>query len=129
VLTRHSEQAEGAPATAHASVADALAHLAAAPTLHRAFLIGGAGLYNACLRAPAGAPGHVARVLLTRVLAPAFDECDVFVDDFAAGGGWARAPHAELVAWVGGDVHEGEQEEGGVRYEFQMWVRTDGQGG
>jgi dihydrofolate reductase len=125
-----SEQAEGAPATVHASVADALVHIASVrPEIHRTFLMGGANLYNACLRVPTNAPGHVARVLLTRVLAPAFEGCDVFLDDFAGAGGWARAPHAELVAWVGGDVPDGEQEEGGVRYEFQMWVRTDGRDG
>lgn len=36
---------------------------------------------------------------------------------------WERASHADLQAWVGFDVAEGVQEENGVEYEFQMWVR------
>lgn len=38
-------------------------------------------------------------------------------------GQWDRAPHKELSAWVGFEVPEGVQEEKGVKYEFQMWVR------
>jgi dihydrofolate reductase len=120
----HSSQADGAPAHLRASVQDAMQHLARdAQPVHRAFLIGGAALYAECLALPAGVPGAVERVLLTRVLAPAFDDCDVFMPDFAGSGAWRRAEHAELARWVGGDVPEGVQEENGVEYEFQMWVR------
>ena len=69
------------------------------------------------------------RILLTRILHPSFDECDVFMPDFGAErpadghGLWQRASHAELKEWVGVDVPEGIQEEKGVRYEFQMWTR------
>lgn len=56
---------------------------------------------------------------------PAFDECDVFLPDFAAAGeGWARSTHGELVRWVGWDVPEGVVEEKGVQYRYEMWVRT-----
>jgi len=43
------------------------------------------------------------------------------IDDSAVT--WKQTSHAELVNWVGFDVPEGEQEEQGVRYEFQMWIR------
>lgn len=70
-------------------------------------------------------PG-VDRVLLTRVLSPDFD-CDVFLNDFLqekeGKTEWRRASHKDLQDWVGFGVPEGEQEENGVKYEFQMWVR------
>lgn len=36
---------------------------------------------------------------------------------------WRRASHEDLREWVGFEVPEGIQEEKGVQYEFQMWVR------
>ncbi|KAF7985361.1 hypothetical protein HWV62_6589 [Athelia sp. TMB] len=95
--------------------------------IHRSFVIGGASLYAAVLGLSASTqpapPALLDRILLTRVLSPAF-ECDVFMPDFLAGGGWTRAPHAELAAWAGFAVPEGVQTENGVQYEFQMWVRA-----
>lgn len=68
------------------------------------------------------------RILLTRVLSPDF-ECDVFLDNFLRekkdGGEWRRTSHDALKEWVGFEVPEGEQEENGVKYEFQMWVRGE----
>jgi len=36
---------------------------------------------------------------------------------------WRQASHDELVKWTGFEVPGGIQEENGVKYEFQMWVR------
>lgn len=46
--------------------------------------------------------------------------------DFAADpqSSWAQASYSELKEWVGVDIAEGVQEENGVKYEFQMWVRN-----
>lgn len=69
------------------------------------------------------------RVLLTRIISPSFEECDVFMPDFLAETNeagvpvWERATHDALKEWVGFEVPEGEQEEKGIQYEFQMWVR------
>ncbi|KAI9458428.1 dihydrofolate reductase-like domain-containing protein [Lactarius psammicola] len=86
---------------------------------HRLFVIGGAKLYAAALP-------FAERVLLTRIVEPAFEECDVFMPDFIGGEGgqeWTRAGHDALSAWVGFDVPKGQQSEGGVEYEFEMWTR------
>jgi len=51
----------------------------------------------------------------------------VFMPDFLSQGAdakeWKRSKHEELSDWVGFEVPEGTQEENGVKYEFQMWVR------
>lgn len=67
------------------------------------------------------------RVLLTRILSPDFD-CDVFLDDFQKDGKaeWKRVSHKALEEWAGFEVPEGEQEENGIKYEFQMWIRGTG---
>jgi len=132
------------PPSVHTSLKSALSILSQAPIeepssvskslLHHTFLIGGASLYTQSLSLPS-----TNRILLTRILSPAFEECDVFfpnlnqrkqdgindevsnIDDSAVT--WKQTSHAELVNWVGFDVPEGEQEEQGVRYEFQMWIR------
>ncbi|KAJ7125599.1 dihydrofolate reductase-like domain-containing protein [Mycena crocata] len=93
----------------------------------RGFIIGGASLYAESLALPpSSSVGFVDRILLTRIISPAFDECDVFMPDFLGGtdgGTWKKEAHAALEQWVGFEVAEGEQEENGVRYEFQMWIR------
>lgn len=65
----------------------------------------------------------VDRILITRVLDPAFDACDAFFPDFTTDSAWKQATHDELEGWLGFDVPRGVQEEKGVMYEFQMWVR------
>lgn len=126
---RHGRKSvDGAPSYLCSGVQDALQRLSNAPgpkPIHRVFLIGGASLYSECLDLPAGSGGFVDRILLTRIAEPAFDDCDVFMPDFEKQGGWRRAEHTELVQWVGAAVAEGMQDEGGVKYEFQMWVRQD----
>ncbi|KAH8995059.1 dihydrofolate reductase-like domain-containing protein [Lactarius hatsudake] len=85
----------------------------------RLFVIGGAKLYAAALPL-------AERVLLTRIVEPAFEECDVFMPDFIRDEGgqeWTRAGHDALNAWVGFDVPKGSQKERGVQYEFEMWTR------
>ncbi|KAI0039566.1 dihydrofolate reductase, partial [Auriscalpium vulgare] len=92
--------------------------------VHRRFVIGGASLYAEALALPVSARApFVDRVLLTRILSPAFEGCDVFMPEFIGGAGWRRASHDELEAWAGFDVAKGVQQEKGVDYEFQMWVR------
>ena len=121
-------------ASLHADLRSALDSLegdggASRARIHRWFVIGGASFYAEALALPPLAAGaFVDRVLLTRILSPAFD-CDVFMPDFLEGGSggvggrWERASDEELSAWVGFDVPMGVQEERGVRYEFQMWTR------
>lgn len=97
--------------------------------IYRTFVIGGASLYTETLALqPSSMEGFVDRVLLTRILSPAFDECDVFMPDFLGKGNdgvWTRASHNALSEWVGLEVPEGVQQEKGVDYEFQMWVREN----
>lgn len=99
----------------------------------RVFLIGGSQIYAQCLEDTNTEQPLVDRILLTRVLEPAFDECDVFLPDFAqqtrssAGGeekAWKQSTHQELADWVGWDVPEGVVEEKGVKYRYEMWVRS-----
>lgn len=123
-----------APVYLHSSV-DAAAERLAQPVflekpLYRSFVIGGAHIYRATLSLPPSSGSFVDRILLTRVLEPAFDDCDVFFPDFLATDSadgqqdkWRRASHEEFKEWAGFDVPEGVQEENGVQYEFQMWVR------
>ncbi|EIW86745.1 hypothetical protein CONPUDRAFT_95552 [Coniophora puteana RWD-64-598 SS2] len=100
--------------------------------IHRKFIIGGNSLYAETL----GGKGHsmqdirADRVLLTRILEPAFEDCDTFMPNFlssdpCASVAWQRASHGDLETWVGGDVPKGVQEEKGVKYEFEMWLRRE----
>jgi dihydrofolate reductase len=103
-----------------ASSLDAALEEAHAADASRVFVIGGARLYAAALPL-------AERVLITRIIEPSFEGCDVFMPDFIGGGGWSRAPHDALCAWVEFEVPRGVQEERGVRYEYEMWIRTDGE--
>ncbi|KAG8748545.1 dihydrofolate reductase [Ceratobasidium sp. 414] len=87
------------------------------------FIIGGASIYTQALQ-----HSNATRILLTRVLEPAYDECDVFFPEVREGGDWTKASHAQLAEWVGFDVAEGVQEEKGTKYEFQMWVKKGSEG-
>ncbi|KAF9015140.1 dihydrofolate reductase-like domain-containing protein [Cyathus striatus] len=91
--------------------------------IHRSFIIGGASLYTEAFHS-----GIVDRVLLTRIISPEFPDCDVHMPDFiasedASGRKWRKTTHGDLEEWVGFEVPEGIQEENGINYEFQMWVR------
>jgi len=94
--------------------------------IHRTFVIGGASLYRDTLALSPSSGAFVDRILLTRVLSPAFEECDVYMPDFQNTGDeqtWRRASHKVLQEWAGMEVPQGVQEENGIKYEFQMWVR------
>jgi len=123
-----------APVFLHSSLDTALARLAHSEWLetpiHRSFIIGGASLYRDTLSLPPTSESFVDRILLTRILSPAFEQCDVYMPDFQTpeevandSSHWRRSTHAELQEWAGFDVPEGIQEENGVKYEFQMWTR------
>jgi len=98
--------------------------------IHRAFIIGGASLYSESLAlSSASSPAFVDRILITRILSPDFEQCDVFMPNFLGkdtekeGGKWTRASHDGLKEWLDSDVPEEVQEENGVKYEYQMWIR------
>jgi Dihydrofolate reductase len=101
---------------------DAALECANAADANRVFVIGGAKLYAAALPL-------AGRVLLTRIIEPSFEGCDVFMPDFVGGEGggkWTRAEQDALSSWVGFEAPKGVQEEGGVEYEFEMWIRQSG---
>jgi len=98
--------------------------------IHRRFIIGGVSLISETLNPASSNPMTCIadRVLLTRIIAPDYPQCDVYMPDFLEAGKegkavWKRASHDELVKWAGFDVPAGMQEENGVSYEFQMWLR------
>ncbi|KAF8609458.1 hypothetical protein BDV93DRAFT_518273 [Ceratobasidium sp. AG-I] len=111
------------------SLNEALSYLSNLPAssppfkLRNIFIIGGASIYTQALQNP-----NATRILLTRVIEPAYEECDVFFPEIRENNEWVRARHAQLVEWVGFDVPEGVQEEKGTKYEFQMWVKEGGEG-
>ena len=110
------------------SLKSALAHLEELNTkIHRTFVIGGAALYNETLSLSfsSSEPG-LDRILLTRILSPEFKECDTYFQDICKENSeeWTKTTHVTLQEWMGFEVPEGEQEEKGIKYEFQMWVRS-----
>ncbi|KZT61019.1 hypothetical protein CALCODRAFT_514961 [Calocera cornea HHB12733] len=141
VLSRaEMPQLADVPNTVHlSSISDLISSQPPQP-LHRIFVIGGAALYRSLVSHPS-----LDRVLLTRVLSPAYEACDVFfppiiplpdpsanADDTSVPSGgevvekaadWSQASFEELQSWVGVDVPQGVQEEKGTQYEFQMWIR------
>ncbi|KAG6857540.1 hypothetical protein H0H87_000139 [Tephrocybe sp. NHM501043] len=122
------ESSPDAPSHLHNNLVSALEQLNSLQQLHRAFVIGGASMYSESLALTPGSSAVVDRILLTRILTD-FDDCDVFMADFLKEGidadlPWTQSSHSELEGWVGFKVPEGEQEERGVKYEFQMWTRA-----
>jgi len=134
---------DASPTVVRSSLEDAIAHVvfiskqdSHVTKVHRCFVIGGGTIYKEALdlsplsqaSAPATVTAAIAdRVLLTRILEPAFPDCDVFLPEIrnvdGGNAGWMQASHEELEEWVGGEVPRGNQEEKGVQYEFQMWTR------
>lgn len=115
------EGEDGPDSVVLASSLEAALQRARAADASRLFVIGGAKLYAAALPL-------AERVLLTRIVEPAFEECDVFMPDFIGGEGgeeWTRAGHDALSAWVGFEVATGLQSERGVKYEIEMWTRDN----
>jgi dihydrofolate reductase len=88
------------------------------------FLIGGAWLFEEALTSDL-----VDRIIITRILDPAYDDCDAFLPDFHSireldPALWRRASHAELCGHVGFQVEPGVVEEDGVRHEHEMWIKV-----
>lgn len=88
----------------------------------RVFVIGGGQVYDAVLRQP-----EARRVLLTRI--DADYECDTFFPiklgtKEGTEPGWVRRSDEAWKTWTGEeDAENGQREEAGVKYEFQMWER------
>lgn len=86
-------------------------------------------MYADTLTLPTSSSAFVDRVLLTRIISPAFRDCDVYLPDFLSDKSsegnamWARSRHEVLKDWTGLEVPQGVQTENGVEYEFQMWTR------
>lgn len=96
--------------------------LAAKPNIEKAFVIGGAQIYEAALEMK-----EAKRILLTRVLNDFV--CDtafpVILREDGTAEGWERKSKEELDQWTGETVPEGVQEENGTRYVFEMWGRKN----
>lgn len=88
----------------------------------RVFVMGGGQIYAAALQRP-----EARRVLLTSIGAEY--ECDTFFPiklgtDEGMEPGWTRRTDDEWKTWTGEeDATNGQREEAGVKYEFQMWER------
>lgn len=135
VVISHSKDYELTPSNPSAPVhlcsnLTSAVELASQAGIHRRFIIGGVSLFTETLNpTSSNSMSCIAdRVLLTRILAPDFPQCDVFMPDFLGASEegeteWKQATHDELVQWTGFDVPAGVQEEKGVSYEFQMWLR------
>jgi dihydrofolate reductase len=87
-----------------------------APVLGRAYVIGGARVYEAAMELE-----QTKAVLLTRVEREY--ECDTFFPELEGSESWMRRERGELEGFVGEIVVEGGLEEEGVKYEFQFWER------
>ncbi|KAF8584999.1 hypothetical protein K439DRAFT_1410575 [Ramaria rubella] len=123
--TNYDDMYSSLPTFVKSDLHAALSCVAQNPTavqIHRCFIIGGASAYRDALTLNPTSPDSpiVDHILLTRILSPAFEGCDVFFPDIT---GWKQTSHADLEAWTGFDVAQGVQKENGVEYEFQMWVR------
>jgi dihydrofolate reductase len=96
-------------------------------SIHRVFVIGGASVYTEALELRNEAGFWVDRILLTHIISPSFEDCNVFFPDVwkpeSSLSKWRRSNHQELEKWLGVEVSAGVQEEKGVEYEYQMWVR------
>ena len=118
--TDENEDGDGTHTAILASSLEEALQRAGGADASRLFVIGGAKLYAAALPI-------AERVLLTRIIEPAFEECDVFMPEFIGGQGgqeWTRAGHDALSGWAGFEVAKGMQSERGVKYEFEMWTRS-----
>jgi len=65
------------------------------------------------------------RILLTRIKGDF--ECDAFfpimLGEDGSGEGWRRTSKSELDKWTKEVVPTSDQEEGGTKYEFELWER------
>jgi dihydrofolate reductase len=103
------------------SLEAALRYARARTDVCRVFIMGGAQIYDAALKAP-----EAKRVLLTSIQRDF--ECDTFFplklgDESVTN--WVVRSRDELERWTGQEIAEHGQEEAGTKYEFQMWEKTD----
>jgi dihydrofolate reductase len=101
------------------SIAKALDGVARNQQIDRVFVIGGGEIYKEAAQWP-----QAKRILLTRILTDF--ECDTQFPvklGEAEAAEWKKKSKAELDAWAGETVPEGEQEENGVRYVYEMYER------
>lgn len=82
----------------------------------RVFCIGGAQIYNQMIP-------YASKVFMTRVKSPSFEEADVKFPELRDNE-WRRCTHEDFEKYVGFEVQEGDIEENGVIYEFQMYERV-----
>lgn len=101
------------------SIEDALVKLQARESkVGRVFVIGGAEVYRAALEHP-----MAQNVLLTRI------DGDFPVDTFfpvelsKEGSGWVNMGREALASFVGEEMPEGRQEEGGIEFEYELWQK------
>ena len=93
------------------------------PAVGRAFVIGGASIYEAALQL-----SQTKSVLLTRIHKDY--DCDTFFSDGfgSSSSGWKRSNHATLKSFVGEDVPEEPLTEGKdgeeTSYDFQLYERS-----
>lgn len=100
------------------SLDDALKALDEIVEVGKIFIIGGAQLYEAAMAHP-----RTRNILLTSVHYEF--EVDTFfpVDMKDGASGWVKRNHEELGRFVGEDVPV-EQDEGGVKYNFELYQRV-----
>lgn len=88
--------------------------------MNRIFVIGGAQLYKAAMEHP-----RLNRILATVIYKDV--DCDVFFPvrfrDQEFSSVWKKEKHSDLESWVGSKVPQGEVNEGGFLYQFEMWTR------
>jgi dihydrofolate reductase len=88
-----------------------------APKLGRAYVIGGARVYEVAMELE-----QTKAVLLTRVEREF--ECDTFFPRLEGSESWRRRERAAWAGFVGESGEEGGLVEEGVGYEFQLWERA-----
>jgi dihydrofolate reductase len=84
----------------------------------RVFVIGGADVSREAMGLE-----NCDRILFTEVNGDVETDVD-FPVEFRRNGLWKKANHEKLEEFVGGEVPEGNIEEGTLTYEFQMWERN-----
>lgn len=81
----------------------------------KVFCIGGSQIYNEFLPI-------TNRILLTKIKYPNFDNADIKFP-VMSDKDWIRCSHQDLESFVGFPVQNGDIEENGIKFEFQMFVR------
>ncbi|CZR61500.1 related to DFR1-dihydrofolate reductase [Phialocephala subalpina] len=122
VVTRSSTPSEPEPGKHVVNSISEGITLSQSKDISRIFVIGGAEIYKAALEMK-----EAKRILLTRIKGEF--ECDAYfpikLGEDGKGEGWRRRSKEELDGWTGEEVPVGDQEEGGMKYEFEIWERVE----